>query len=58
MAAGPIPNKAIIWYAERLEMDLVEQDAFESTIRQVDVAWLNLQAEKAEVKAKRTKARR
>lgn len=55
MTAGPIPADKIIWYAEQLEMDLVEQDAFESVIRQVDVAWLNMQAQAANKRAKRSK---
>ena len=55
MSAGPIPLDKITWYAERLDYDLVEQDAFEYVIRTVDVAWLNLQAEAASKRAKRAK---
>lgn len=46
MAAGPIPLDKIVWYAERLELDLLEQEAFEHVIRQVDVHYMNKQAEK------------
>lgn len=53
MAVGPIPTDKIIWEAERLEMDILEQEAFEHIIRAVDVAYLNMQAERRDKQAKR-----
>lgn len=55
MAPGPIPEDKIVWYAEQLEMDLVEQDAFVSVMRAVDVSWLNQQAEQSAKHAKSAK---
>jgi len=52
MASGPIPSDKIVWFAERLEMDLLEQEAFEHVIRAVDAAYMKSQAAKA---AKRSK---
>jgi adenylosuccinate synthase len=53
MGVGPIPMDKIAWEAERMGMDLLEQEAFEYVIRAVDVAYLNMQAEKRTKEARR-----
>ena len=46
MGMGPIPLDKIEWYARKLEMDLLEEEAFTHIIRTADVAYLNKVAEK------------
>lgn len=53
MAEGLIPISKIDWYASKLEMDLLEQEAFEYIIRAVDVSSLARQAKKRAKEAKR-----
>lgn len=55
MALGPIPIDKIEWYALQLEMDLIEQVAFEYVMRAVDVAYLTKQAEKRAKSARQSK---
>ncbi len=55
MAVGPIPTDKITWYAERLDMDILEADVFEEIIRAIDIAYLTKKSEKTAKAAKRGK---
>lgn len=53
MSLGPIPRSKIKEYAvEELELDTRETDAFVYIIRKADVHFINLQAAKAEKRAR------
>ena len=47
MGQGPIPRSKMKEYAEELELDDRETEAFIYIIRETDIHYLNLQAEKS-----------
>ncbi len=56
MGEVPINIQTINWYAgEHLGLGVLQAEAFEYIIRAVDVAYLNIQAEKRDKTSKRGK---